>query len=140
MRGDLVGNEQDSVSFWLATSERAVTLFRDPMFIPICFMVFVCYMGWQWLPKVAQGHIDLLETTTKTLESMDDTLSQNKQTLERLSTQPYPSADFRNKVHEEHMATDELIRQTQSTVEQSIEQVQATRDKVEEIHEAIIKK
>ena len=107
----------DSPTLWGMSTKTWVALFQN-LGIPTLFMGFVCFMAYRWVPPIASAHIDLLQRTGDTLESMDDTLAQSNKMLEALANRSYPGDDFREMVHEEHLAHDVLIEECKATLEE----------------------
>ena len=88
-------------------------------------MLFICWLFYQWAPPIVNAHIELLQRTGDTLESMDDTLQQSNAMLEQLAEGPYPSEDFRKQVSEEHLRTQKMMMDANG--------------KIDDIHKVIVK-
>ena len=96
------GGTEGGATLWGMSAKTWIAIW-DKLGIPTLFMLFFCYMAYQWVPPIATAHIDLLRRTGDTLASMDETLTQSNKMLEQLANRSYPSEDFREEVHEEHI-------------------------------------
>jgi len=86
--------------------------------VPTLFMLFIMYLAWQYVPPVVSGHVELLQKTGKTLESMDATLRQSNVILTEVNATEQETRAFMLRVCTDHESQgkklDTIIEQTKN--------------------------
>jgi hypothetical protein len=77
-------NDNGVVKFLGISIDRWVTIVQT-VGMPTMFMAFVMYLAWIYIPPVVAGHVELLEKTGQTLDSMDRTLQQSNMILREVN-------------------------------------------------------
>lgn len=113
-----------AATMWGMTGKTWLMLVQN-LGIPVLFMAFVLFMAYQWLPPLAEAHISLLKRTGDTQESMNDTLAQQRDILETIANQPRPSEEFATQIHDEHMRTENIVKDS--------------AEKINDIHKVVVK-
>jgi len=103
---------------WLGlTPEKWVSVFQSVGF-PTALVAFMLYLAWCYLPPVVQGHVELLQKTGATLESMDRTLQQSNAILAEVNDVEQATKAFMTTVcddhNKQHDKLDVIIEQTKT--------------------------
>lgn len=98
---DSMAEKDDTVRIWGIPVDKAISILQT-VGIPTLFMIFICYMGWVYIPPVVQGHVRLLERTGETLEKMDDTLKQSNTMIQEVVDVERQTKAFINSVESAH--------------------------------------
>lgn len=80
--------------------------------VPTVFMLFVLTLVYRHVPPVVDAHIRMLDRTTTTLKSMD-------QTLTEIQDSEFRQKQFMNDVYDAHDAHCEYLREIRDTMESS---------------------
>ena len=95
--------ESTQVKIWGIPLDKAVSLLQT-VGIPTLFMLFICFMLYQYVPTVVKGHVDLLQRTGDTLEKMDETLKQSSNMVEEIIQVQRETKTFMKQVNIAHEA------------------------------------
>lgn len=95
-------NNNSGNTRWLGISvDKWVQLFQSVGF-PTALVGFLLYLAWCYIPPTVQGHLDLLQRTGDTLESVDKTLQQSNATLLEINSVEQSSKRFMDEVQAAH--------------------------------------
>jgi hypothetical protein len=77
--------------------------------LPLAIVIFLLCLGWRQIPRVVDGHVELLQKTGSTLESMDQTLKQSNAILTEVNQTEQETKQFMHKVIEDHDKHDKKL-------------------------------
>jgi len=84
--------------------------------VPTLFMIFICYLGWQYIPTVVSAHVELLQRTGDTLDDMNKTLKEYDKTVQEFSDLGKRTSDFMERVRLEHVKAQESLTNIEKKV------------------------
>lgn len=69
---------------WLGVSVDLWVKWFQTVGVSTALVAFMCLLAWKYVPPVVDGHLRLLESTSQTLEKMDETLKQSTVVLKEI--------------------------------------------------------
>lgn len=93
---------------WLGVTVETWVRWVQTFGVSTALVAFMCVLVWRYIPPVVDGHLKLLESTSQTLQKMDETLRQSTTVLQEIvEVQRQTKMFFENVTREHHeMATD----------------------------------
>jgi len=94
-------NANENVKWFGITVDKWFTMIQT-IGIPGAFMAFICLGLYQYVPPVVKAHMNLLDRTGQTLESMDETLQQSNKMLNQIMEVEQSTQAFMDQVLQDH--------------------------------------
>jgi len=69
---------------WLGVSAETWIRWLQTFGVSTALVFFMCVIAWKYIPPVVDGHLRLLESTSQTLQKMDETLRQSTTVLQEI--------------------------------------------------------
>lgn len=69
---------------WLGVSAETWVRWLQTFGVSTALVFFMCVIAWKYIPPVVDGHLRLLESTSQTLQKMDETLRQSTTVLQEI--------------------------------------------------------
>lgn len=101
------GNENGAAR-WLGVTVETWVRWLQTFGVSTALVCFMCVIAWKYIPPVVDGHLRLLESTSQTLQKMDETLRQSTTVLQEIVEVQRQTKMFFEGVTREHnkMAAD----------------------------------
>lgn len=93
---------------WLGVSAETWIRWLQTFGVSTALVFFMCVLAWKYIPPVVDGHLKLLESTSQTLQKMDETLRQSTTVLQEIVEVQRQTKMFFESVSRDHdkMAAD----------------------------------
>lgn len=104
---------------WMGVSAEMWVKWFQTVGVSTALVAFMCLLAWKYVPPVVDGHLRLLESTSQTLEKMDETLKQSTIVLKEIVEVQKQTKTFFESTTADHKAMAERLESICSELKRS---------------------
>jgi len=104
---------------WMGVSVELWVKWFQTVGVSTALVAFMCLLAWKYVPPVVDGHLRLLESTSQTLEKMDETLKQSTIVLKEIVEVQKQTKTFFESTTADHKAMAERLEAIRADLKRS---------------------
>lgn len=104
---------------WMGVSAEMWVKWFQTVGVSTALVAFMCLLAWKYVPPVVDGHLRLLESTSQTLEKMDETLKQSNTVLQEIMAIQKQTKVFVEQTTADHQRMAESLEAIRSDIKRS---------------------